>query len=134
MADKNTLRLCESLLERLPRAVTKPARNPMWTFLNGIEGFNTTRAAECLGLLLDAQYASISDLKRATAQDLIQDAGLRPEDAEEIVKYAAKDAVAQAVDRPSSTLPAETAQAGTGFVLPWANESYQPFVNPQKTW
>jgi len=131
MADKNTLRLCEFLLERSPREVARPARNPMWTFLKGIEGFNTTRAAECLGLLLDAQYASISDLKRATSQDLIEDAGLRPEDAVEIV-YAAKDAVVH-VDCP--TVPAKSAP--TDFALPWANESYQPFVNPQsyvKTW
>jgi len=100
----------------------------MWTFLNGIEGFNTTRAAECLGLLLDAQYASISDLKRATEQDLIKDAGLRPEDAVEIV-HAAKDAVA-IVDRP--TVPAES--GSIGFALPWANESYQNPQSSVKTW
>lgn len=113
--------MCEFLLEQLPRRDTKPAGNPMWIFLKGIQGFDTTRAAECLGLLLDAQYVSINDLKEATAQDLIVDARLRPEDALEIV-YAAKDEVSS-VDRSES--------AQTGFALPWANESYQPFVSPR---
>lgn len=104
MADKNTLRMCEALLEQLPREVTKPkpARNPMWTFLKGIEGFDNSRAAECLGLLLDAHYNSIDVLKLATKQDLIEDAGLKPEDALQIVS-AAKDAVASCnVDRPGT--------------------------------
>jgi hypothetical protein len=83
----------------------------MWSFLKGIESFDNARAAECLGLLLDAQYDSISALKLATTQDLIDDAGLTPEDALEIV-CAAEDAVACV----------ETKSARTGFALPWAYE------------
>lgn len=110
MADRNTLRRCVAILMRLPlENTTRPVvRNPLWSFLKGIEGFDNARAAECLGLLLDAQYKSISDLKHATTQELMQEAGLRPEDALEIM-YAAEDAVS-CVD--------------TGFALPWACESY----------
>jgi len=100
MADKNTLRMCEYLVQQLPREVSKPVRNPLWAFLKGIEGFGNARAAECLGLLLDAQYDSISALKLATAQDLIEDVGLSPENALQIV-YAAEDAVDH-VDRPGT--------------------------------
>lgn len=115
LADKNTLRRCESLLMRLPREVTssRPAvRKPIWVFLKGIQGFDDARAAECLSLLLDAQFDSLSILKLATTQDLIEDAGLRPEDALDIVSNVAREHV--------DTVVEPTPIAVTGFALPWA--------------
>lgn len=93
MADKSTLQMCESLLEQLPMQTPAPVQHPVWAFLKGIEGFDNTRAAECLGRLLDAHYDTIGVLKVATKRDLIHHAGLRAGDALQIVS-AARRAVA----------------------------------------
>lgn len=109
-ADKSTIKKCEDLLEKLPTEVAKPvSRKPMWSFLRSIEGFDTIRAAKCLGMLLDAEYGTMSGLKLATTQDLVEVVGLMQEDALRIV-HAARNA-----DLEPDTVPKEA-------VLPWASE------------
>lgn len=91
-ADKSTIKKCEDLLEKLPTEVAKPvSRKPMWSFLRSIDGFDTVRAAKCLGMLLDAEYGTVSGLKLATTQDLVEVVGLKHEDALRIV-HAARNA------------------------------------------
>jgi hypothetical protein len=97
MADKSALQMCESLVQQLPAQAPTRTQNPMWAFLKGIEGFDETRAAECLGRLLDAHYDTIGVLKLATKQDLIDDVGLKAGDALRIVSAAKR-----AVPRPST--------------------------------
>jgi hypothetical protein len=59
-------------------------------FLDGIEGFDSIRAAECLSRLVDAGYDTIGVLKLAKKRDLIKDAGLKPGYALPIVSAAQK--------------------------------------------
>lgn len=105
MADKSALQM----LQQLPAQAPTRTQNPMWAFLKGIEGFDETRAAECLGRLLDAHYDTIGVLRLATKQDLIDDVGLKAGDALRIVSAAKR-----AVPRPKSALTA---------ALPWASKS-----------
>lgn len=90
MADPAQLRKCEEVLGTLPEETTPTsrARNPVWVFLRGIEGFNTERASECLVKLLDKHYDTVGVLKLATKQDLVEDAGVLPGDALRIVAAA----------------------------------------------
>jgi hypothetical protein len=59
-------------------------------FLDGIEGFDSIRAAECLSRLVDAGYDTIGVLKLAKKRDLIEDAGLKLGYALRIVSAAQK--------------------------------------------
>lgn len=88
MADPVQLRKCEELLGKLPEEAPARLRNPVWTFLRGIEGFDNLRASECLVKLLDKHYDTIAVLKLATKRDLVEDAGILPGDALRIVAAA----------------------------------------------
>ena len=88
MADPVQLRKCEELLGKLPEEAPARLRNPVWTFLREIEGFDNLRASECLVKLLDKHYDTIAVLKLATKRDLVEDAGILPGDALRIVAAA----------------------------------------------
>jgi hypothetical protein len=69
---------------------TDKGTHELRAFLDGIEGFDSIRAAECLSRLVDAGYDTIGVLKLAKKRDLIEDAGLKLGYALRIVSAAQK--------------------------------------------
>jgi hypothetical protein len=102
MSDPAQLRKCEELLGTLPDQPPARARNPVWVFLKGIEGFDAERASECLVRLLDKHYDTIEVL--ATKRDLVEDAGILPGDALRIVAAARHYVAPRDADHSPGTL------------------------------